>query len=84
MADRLWTPDGDVATHERSVNAISQADMEVFANMHRIAQKLGIGMHCLKCDRPFMGFNDEKGRTWSVACSCREVKATVRGNVVVV
>lgn len=83
MASKLWTPDGDVATHERGIQACSPQEMEIIAQMHRIAQKYNIMLGCPKCGNPFQGFNDENGKTWSITCGCREIKATTRGNVVI-
>lgn len=80
----LWTPDRDVdVSRERHVENCSPQEMELFANMHRFAYRHGIGMHCMKCDHPFQGFNSETGATWSVRCNCREIKATVRAGIVV-
>lgn len=79
----LWTPDRDIPIgQERGVTEISQADMKKFADMHELAQRLGIVVLCRRCDRPFMGANDNKGRTHSIQCQCREIRAEVGGRIV--
>lgn len=83
MSSDLWTPDGDVATHERTVSAVTPQDMKQFADFDALVRKIGgISVICNKCDHAFTGGNVEGGRVWSISCKCREIKAENRGRII--
>lgn len=83
MANRLWTPDGDVSTHERNIQECTQQEMKVFENLHDLAQKLQLQLTCYRCGSPFEGYNQSpNSRTLSIVCKCREIRATIRGNII--
>lgn len=67
------------APAQRSVTAILPAEMVTFAAMHRVAQRYDIVLACERCNRPFFGYNDGTLDVLSVACSCRELRAVMRG-----
>ena len=82
MPAQIWTPDRDAPVGERDITQISGADMKKFADMHELAQRLGIVVLCRRCDQPFMGANANRGGTHSIQCGCREVRAEIGNRLV--
>lgn len=82
MGNRLWTPEGDVATHERGIDAVSPEEMKVLAALDGIARRLGLVLVCKKCDSSFTGGNTGWGRTWAINCKCREIRAEMRNTII--
>ena len=77
----LWTPDRDVPIHLNNVENMDPQEMKVLESMHSVAQRHGIKLICIKCNQPFRGLNSGHGRTQSVFCGCREIKAETGRNI---
>lgn len=83
MANKIWTPDGDITTHA-DVNRATPRDMEILMAMHDVAQKFGMVVVCRKCDSSFQGNNaSPNSRLMSISCKCREIRAEMRQTLVV-
>lgn len=74
-ANSLWTPDRDIPLHTKGVDVIRPEEMKTIADLHTIAQRLGLVLVCKACDHSFQGQNNGGGRTASIYCKCREIKA---------
>lgn len=82
-ATRLWTPDGDVTTHQDIARA-TRRDMEILMAMHDVAQKFNLSVVCQGCDTAMVGKNaSPNSRLLSVACKCREIRAEMHQGVIV-
>lgn len=80
---KLWTPDRDIPVEtQRNVRAIDPREMSIIAAMDRVGKKYGIVLACETCRRPFQGFNAGDAATPAITCGCRELKATMRRNLV--
>lgn len=80
----LWTPDRDIdISTQRDVVPIPAPWMKQFEALHPIAQKLDLMLMCVRCLKPFMGYNGTTGQTQAIACGCRELRATVRSSALV-
>lgn len=79
----MWTPDRDVPLHTKSTESMRPDEMKVVELMHVVAQKFGIQLICLKCKYPFQGLNSGHGRTQSIFCQCREIKAETGRSIVI-
>lgn len=58
--------------------------MRLFEFMDRFAQDHKIALICMRCDRPFQGLNDGHSGVQAVFCKCREIRAVVNKNKLVV
>lgn len=75
----LWTPNGMVSTREKSVEAVTREEIIIFSKFHEMAQRLRISVVCPRCDKPFLGQNNDTSPVLSVACGCRELRYTRDG-----
>lgn len=72
-APLIYTPDGR-AIRERSTESLHPRETIVLVVLHKIAQRLGIGIHCSKCGQDFQGANNGHEKYFSITCGCRELK----------
>lgn len=86
MGDKLWTPDRDVdvGPTQRSVESCTREEMRLFEFMDQFARQHKIAVICMRCDKPFQGLNDGHAGTQAVFCQCREIRAVVNRNKLVV
>lgn len=80
---QMWTPDRDIPLNVQDREAMRPGEMAVIEQMHDIAQRHGIQLRCAKCGVNFQGLNSgAKGRTQSIFCKCREIKANTGSGIV--
>lgn len=77
-ASSLWTPGGEVPLQQKDVVPISAEMMQVFVDLHEVAQKLRIQVNCSLCGASFQGANQGTEAHFAVACSCRELRGVSR------
>lgn len=70
----LFSPSGAVIRTDRTVEALHPRETIVLVVLHKIAQRLGIGIHCSKCGKDFKGMNAGHEKYFSVTCECRELR----------
>ena len=80
---KIWTPSGstDIAP-TRNTTPITPEEMSFLERFHTIAQKYRIAIICPMCMVAFQGLNTQTDATQSIACDCRELRATRRKTLV--
>ena len=53
---------------------LTPGEMLFFRDAHVVCQRLGIGMHCSKCNSDLSGDNTGHESHFTIQCSCREFK----------
>jgi hypothetical protein len=70
----LWLPPG---TRPRARVDLRPEEMALLRALHRLAQREGWRLSCVRCDAALTGRNLPSDREHAVACRCREWVAPV-------
>jgi len=65
-----------------AVETMTENEMKVFAVMETVAQRHGIKLVCVRCNKPFQGVNGIRDYIHSIFCGCREIKSKAGSQII--
>lgn len=74
MSSRLYTANNEEIVLDRGQITVTEPrERQALIHMHEVAQKYGLAIVCLRCDKSLRGENtNAPGTVPSVVCGCRE------------